>query len=278
MIRFQLFRLRLFLEPTFFNQDVDRVNVLREIVFEKPSAELKKGYWWHVGNVKGLGKNGAFFALGRTTKSMVELYDPETKDFIIDEHPESPYTHVYVDFPLQVLAIGYKNRLAPKTESIAKQLEKLLNQQERLQHINMTSDIAPLIDPRDFLTHLKEAAVVRTFTADFTLPNPFDSEEDFEKPFQRFINASEGNKGKASVSGSDLNRDVIENIARSCAASGNGASARMKDTETSRFRTRHLKGRAVTLDYNEEDPDESPESFFEAIKETYKNIRTEESE
>lgn len=278
MIRFQLFRLRLFLEPTLFNQNVERDKELRTVIFEKPSAELRKGYWWHIGNVKELGNNGAYFALGRTTKSIVELYDPEKRDFIIDEHPESPYTHAYIDFPLQVLAIGYKPRLAQYTKTIAKQLEKLLNHQERLQFNSMKSDIVPLNDPRDFLTHLRVAAVVGNFTAEFTLPNPFDSEEDFEKPFQRFINASEGNKGKASVSGENLNRDVLGNIARTCAASGNDASARMKDTETSRFRTRRLKGRAVTLDYDDEDPDESPNLFLDAIRETYRAIRTEQDE
>lgn len=278
MIRFQIFRLRLFLEPTLFNQDIDRVKILREIILEKPSAELRKGYWWHIGNVKELGRNGAYFALGRTTKSIVELYDPETRDFVVDEHPESPYTHAYIDFPFQVLAIGYKPRLAPYTKTIGKQLEKILNQQKKLQYINMTADVATLNDPRDFLTHLQEAAVVGNFTAEFTLPNPFDSEEDFEKPFQRFINASEGNKGKASVSGIDLNREILENIARSCAASGNDASARMKDTKKSRFRTRRLKGRAVTLDYDDEDPNESPEAFLDAIRETYKAVRTEQDE
>lgn len=278
MIRFQLFRLRLFMTPTLFNQDVDRIKLLREIIREKPSAELRKGYWWHIGNVKDIGKDAAYFALGRTTKSIVELYDPETRDFIVDEHPESPYTHAYIDYPLQVLAVGSKPRLAPHTKSIARQLEKLLNQQEKIQSSNMSADIAPLNDPRDFLEHLNEAAVVRRFTAVFTLPNPFDSEEDFEKPFQRFLNASEGNNGKATVIGSDLNREVIENIARTCAASGNDASARMKDTEQSRYRTRHLKGRIVTLDYDDEDPDESPESFLGAIRETYKAIRTDQDE
>jgi Fe-S-cluster formation regulator IscX/YfhJ len=52
----------------------------------------------------------------------------------------------------------------------------------------------------------------------------------------------------------------------------------MKDTDRSRFRTRRLKGRAVTLDYDDEDPDESPESFIEAIRETYRVIRTEQKE
>ena len=75
-----------------------------------------------------------------------------------------------------------------------------------------------------------------------------------------------------------VNRDVLEEVTRSCAVSGNDVSARMKDTERSRFRTRRLKGRAVTLDYDDEDPDESPESFIEAIRETYRAIRTEQKE
>lgn len=276
MTRFQLFRLRLFLKPSLFNQNIDRIEVLRDIISQKPSAELRSGYWWHVGNVQLLGREGAYFALGRTTRSTVELYNPETKDFIVDEHRESPYTHVFIDYPRQVLAIGSKPRLAPHIKTIAKQLEKLLNKQSRLQYHDIKADISPINDPRDFLTHLREAAVVRKFTADFTLPNPFDAEEDFEVPFQNFIKASEGNEGKASVSGSDLNRDVIANLARACAASGNDASANMQDTEKSRFRTRHLKGRAVTLDYDDEDPNESKESFLEEIREIYRSIRTEQ--
>lgn len=278
MIRFQLFRLRLFVHPTLFNQDLDRIQLLRNVIFEKPSAEVRHGYWWHIGNVKNLNDNSAYFALGRTTKSIVELYDTKTRDFIIDEHPESPYTHAYIDFSLQVLAIAYKPRLSQYTKTIAKQLEKLLNLQDALRKLDVTADISPLNDPRDFLTHIREAAIVQRFTAEITLPNPFDSNEDFEKPFQRFVRATEGNKGKASVKGQDLNRDVLEEVTRSCAVSGNDVSARMKDTERSRFRTRRLKGRAVTLDYDDEDPDESPESFIEAIRETYRAIRTEQKE
>jgi len=98
VIRFQLFRLRLFLEPTLFIKDVKRDEVLRTIISERPSAELRKGYWWHIGNVKELDENGAYFALGRTTKSIVEQYDPETRNFVVDEHPESPYTHAYTEY------------------------------------------------------------------------------------------------------------------------------------------------------------------------------------
>ena len=242
------------------------------MINERPSAELRKGYWWHIGNVDTIDNRGAYFALGRTTKSIVELYDIETRNFIVDEHAESPYTHAYIDFPLQVLAIAYKPRLAPYTNTIAKQLEKMLNFQEALRRADVVADIAPLNDPRDFLTHIKVASVVQSFTAEITLPNPFDSHEDFEKPYQKFVKATEGYKGKAMVQGNDLNREVIGEVARACAAAGNDASARMKDTEQSRFRTRRLKGRAVTLDYDDKDPDESPKSFLDAIRETYKAI------
>ena len=180
MIRFQLFRLRLFKSPTLFNENLDRIELLKKVINERPSAELRKGYWWHIGNVEAIDNKGAYFALGRTTKSIVELYDTETRNFVIDEHPESPYTHSYIDFPLQVLAIGYKPRLAPYTRTIAKQLENLLNFQESLKWERVTADIAPLSDPRDFLTHIKIAAVVQNFTAEITLPNLFDAHEDFE--------------------------------------------------------------------------------------------------
>jgi hypothetical protein len=272
MIRFQLFRIRLFKNPTLFNHDIDRVELLKEVINDRPSAEIRKGYWWHIGNVNKLNDEGAYFALGRTTKSIVEMYDTETRNFIIDEHSESPYTHTYIDFTYQLLAIAYKPRLAPYTKTIAKQLEKLLNTRKNLQRHNVSCDITPLNDPRDFISHLKVAEIVQSFTAEVTLPNPFDAHEDFEKPYQKFVSASEGFKGKAMVQGEDLNRDVICEVAQACAAAGNDASARMKDTKDSRFRTRRLKGRAVTLDYDENASDESKNKFWKAIRETYKAI------
>lgn len=272
MIRFQLFRIRLFKNPTLFNHDIDRVELLKKVINSRPSSEIRKGYWWHIGNVNKLNHEGAYFALGRTTKSIVEMYDTETRNFIIDEHSESPYTHSYIDFTYQILAIAYKPRLAPHTKTIAKQLEKLLNTKENLRRQNVTCDIAPLSDPRDFISHLRVAEIVQSFTAEVTLPNPFDAHEDFEKPYQKFVRATEGYKGKAVVQGEDLNRKVICEVAQACAASGNDASARMKDTKESRFRTRRLKGRAVTLDYDEGDPEESQNKFLKAIRETYKAI------
>jgi hypothetical protein len=272
MIRFQLFRLRLFKNPTLFNYNVDRIELLKEVIYSRPSAEIRKGYWWHIGNVNNLDNDGAYFALGRTTKSIVEMYDLETRNFVVDEHSESPYTHTYIDFPYQILAIAYKPRIAPYTKTIAKQLEKLLNTRENLKREDVTCDIAPLNDPRDFITHLNVAEIVQSFTAEVTLPNPFDAHEDFEVPYQNFVRASEGLKGKAVVQGEDLKREVIIEVAQACAAAGNDASARMKDTKQSRFRTRRLKGRAVTLDYDENDHDEFQSSFMKAIRETYKGI------
>lgn len=276
MTSYQLFRLRLFLKPNLFNEDVDRIKILRDIISAKPSAELREGFWWHIGNVQKIDENSAYFAIGRTTKSIVELYDPDTKDFIINEHPESPYTYAYVDFSLQLLAIGNKAKLAQSPKIIAGYFEKLLNKQEEIRQTDMTASIAELNDPRDFITHLKEAVIVSRFTAKFTLPNLFDSEEDFEKPFQRYLNESEGNKGSASVSGADLNRDIIEKISRSCAASGNDATARMKDSDNSSFKTRHLQGRSVFVDYDDEDPKVTAGSFIDAIRRIYNSIRAEQ--
>lgn len=272
MNKFQLFRLRLFMKPTLFVNDVDRAELLQKIISDRPSAELRKGHWWHIGNVESIDERGAHFAFGRTTKSTVDLYDNETGNLVMDKQAGSPYTHAYIDYSLQLLAIAHKPSLAPSADAIAKQLEKLFNTQEALEWSYVAADIASLIDPQEFLAHINAASTVQSFTAEITLPNAVDSHEEFEKPYQRFVRATEGNKGKTMVQGDDLNREVLAEIARACAAAGNNASARMKDSERGRFKTRHLKGRAVTLNYKDKDPGTSPKSFLDTVRETYKAI------
>jgi hypothetical protein len=43
---------------------------------------LRKRYYWHIGNVLSLDKDGGYFAAGRTTKSMIKKYDEKSWNFI----------------------------------------------------------------------------------------------------------------------------------------------------------------------------------------------------
>jgi hypothetical protein len=60
---------------------------------EKPSAELREGYRWHIGNVRLFSENTGYFAIGRTTKSSIEKFDPTSGNFLDEELETSPYTH-----------------------------------------------------------------------------------------------------------------------------------------------------------------------------------------
>lgn len=273
MIRFQLFRLKLYIQQNLFNNDLDRSALLKRVISSKPSAELRVGYTWHIGNLEDLDEQSAYFALGRTTRSMLELYDDKAKDFVIGEYPESPYTHAFIDYHLQVVAIAYKPRLAPYTKTIGKQLEKLLSEQEPIKDAEATVRVAPLVDPRDFLEHLKVAIAVDKYWAEVSLPNPFDSHADWEQPFQRLLRSAKGSKGKTQIQGENLDRHVLEEITRAAAVTGNDVSARMKDSPRGRFRTRRLKGAAVVLDYDETEEGATRQSFVEDIRETYQHLR-----
>lgn len=74
MLHFQLFRIKV-QEPAqksflFSNKPTSELLVLA--IKEKPSAELRKGYTWHIGNIFLLDDEGLYFALGRTANSIVE--------------------------------------------------------------------------------------------------------------------------------------------------------------------------------------------------------------
>lgn len=60
---------------------------------EKPSAELREGYRWHIGNIQLFSEMTGYFAIGRTTKSSIEKFDPATGNFLEEELETSPYTH-----------------------------------------------------------------------------------------------------------------------------------------------------------------------------------------
>ena len=84
MVTFYLFRIKA-LKPSqiqLFDEDQSPPEIIFNAIQSKPSAELRSGYIWHIGNINSLKKNAVYFALGRTTKSIVERYDEEEGNFL----------------------------------------------------------------------------------------------------------------------------------------------------------------------------------------------------
>jgi hypothetical protein len=103
-------------------------------------------------------------------------------------------------------------------------------------------EIVPIPDPEDFLASLNDAYAVSKFSATFRGPNPFDADEHFQKPLSVYLSSANGEKGKAQIQGEDLNREVLQAVTRSTAATGNEASARIRKTKSQKFTTINLRG------------------------------------
>jgi hypothetical protein len=255
-----------------FDQEKTSPDILREVLLSKPSKELKKGFVWHIGNVTEINDAGIYFAIGRTTKSIVERYDEVDKNFVEEDFETSPYTHAILDLKYQVLAVASKSRLSPKAKAIAKQFEKLANDTLIVKSLKRKVEVAELNDPETFISHIQRAYSVVHFSMNFGEPNPWDVNKDFQKPMQSLLHEASGTRGRTSISGPDLDRELIEELTRATASTGNTAKAIVKSSKELKGVTKYLKANPVAL--NEEGLEKDGlQKFISRVREAYLNIR-----
>jgi hypothetical protein len=189
MIDFHIFRVKLVksAQGLLFHPEITSSQVFLSALSEKPSVELYSGHYWHIGNVEQIGEATGYFAVGRTTKSIIEKFDEETKNFVEEEYQQSPYTHVVYDAEIGLLAIARKSRLSPTVRGIARKIEKLLTLTSVVKNYEIEVAIDYLRDPQTFLALLESAYTITRFTATFGGPNPFDADEYFQKPLSIYL-------------------------------------------------------------------------------------------
>lgn len=212
------------------------------------------------------------FAAGRTTTTSKDFYNEENGNFLEIEEEESPFTYVIYDKQFSVLGIAPKTRLSQSVKSIAKNLEKLLNQQPSVRNAGLRIEIAEIGDPEDFIQQVRDAYTVVDFTAEFGRPNPFDVNDDFHRPMEKYLEATDGTKGKTTVQGENLDRDNVEDVARSVASTGNEAKARLRKERGQRPVTRHMRGDPVSVQVEEEEIDDSG-GILRKLREVYQRVR-----
>lgn len=272
-IEYSLFRAN-FIKPaqtSLFNPDLSSGDVFWESIAERPSAELSKGHVWHIGNLRRFPDMTGYFAIGRTTKATVEKFDESTRNFVEEQQETSPYTHCVFNAPIGLIGIAMKTSLARTTNGTARRLEKLLSHSAVVSNNSILVQILPIPDPDGFLRALGSAYQVTRFAATFHGPNPFDADEQFQKPLSVYLSAANGTAGKARVSGVDLNRDVLAAVTRSTAATGNEASARIRRSKHQEPITINLRGDALKRTY--EESEHRPETVIEDLTEMYRHVR-----
>jgi len=188
-----------------------------------------------------LDENGGYFAVGRTTKSILEKYDKETGNFIEEVLETSPYTNVLFDRAIGFVAIAKKTKLSISIAGIASKISKLFKISQFIRKNEIEISIDPISDPYDFIDSLKTAYSIKSFEVTFSRSNPFDADEYFQKPMEKYLDAANGEKGKTSISGTDLNEETLVSVTKSVAATGNDAKAILKIHKESSYSTKRLR-------------------------------------
>ena len=275
-IEYGLFRAK-FIKPyqtSFLHEDLSPRDIFRRAINERPSAELIRDHIWHIGNIRSFSEYTGYFAIGRTTNATIEKYDTKSGDFVEETLETSPYTHVVFDASIGLLGIAKKTRLAPSSKGIASKIEKLLSQTTVVIQNDISVEIAPVPDPEGFLRAIASAYRVTRFTATFSGPNPIDADEIFQKPLSVYLAAANGDVGHTQVQGEDLNKETIQEVARSTAATGNQASARITRARFQKSITINLAGDPVRRRYDEDGHD--PERVLHDLTAAFQRIRTSE--
>lgn len=254
-----------------FAQEPNRAELLRQAIKEISSAELRKGITWHIGNVEVIGEHGLYFRLGRTTQTTVEVF--AEGQFLDQEFETAPYTHAMINVDLEVCAIAKKTKLSPTTSGIARRLARLLQGSPPAVKAEVTIEVDEINDPEDFIQHLRNAYAISKFAVWFSLPNPWDVQEDFIRPVQKLVRESNGRQGKTELKGESLNSSVLEDISRSAATTGDDAIAEITMAAGEKRIKKRLRGNPVILTQEDMANIEEKKGFFDRLSELYQRIR-----
>jgi hypothetical protein len=252
-------------------QELSPSEIFKKVIMERPSIEFREGYQWHIGNIEEINESTGYFAVGRTTTSIMEKYDLATKNFIEELYDASPYTHVLYDLNIGIIAIARKSKLAPTTMGISSKIERMFSITDTIISSGIDVDIDIIRDPRDFLDKIRRSYAIKKFTASFGGPNPFDADDYFQKPMSIYLRESNGKYGKTIIEGDDLDHGVVEKVTVAIAATGNDASARIQEDHDRKVETIYLGESTVKVNVPEEDF--TKEGAMEAIVSAYQGIR-----
>lgn len=219
---------------------------------EKPSMELRKGHYWHIGNISIVDEYGGYFAAGRTTKSILEKYDQHSGDFLEEMLETSPYTYVLFDCRIGLLAIAKKSKLSPTVSGISKKIQSLFESSAVIAKHGITVTVDPISDPLDFIASLRSSFNIKTFEVTFSRPNPFDADEYFQKPMEKYLDAANGDQGKTSIAGDDLDSVTLVEVTKSVAATGNDAKAVLRVHSKAAYSIKRLRSNPAHFSHDDE--------------------------
>jgi len=247
--------------------------VLLAAIREHPTSRVYRGVSWHIGNVEAVDQSSVYFRLGRTSRAVVSQIDASTGNFVEQDFESAPYTHFLLDYDRELVAFMRRVSLAPTADAIASRLLQVLASSRIAHELRCTFSIGPISNPDNFLEALKSAYAIRSFTFSVQRKNPFDVNKDFVDPFERLVEATQARDGNVTVKGPALSEAPLEEIARSAAATGDDARARVQLASGASAVHRSLRGNVATISADELDSVAGRQAAISAARAQHDRIR-----
>lgn len=264
---------------------VDEENLTPEQIFrnaieEKPLVEIKKNSLWMIGNIAYLDdeKITGTFNVGRKSQNHVSKYNDNSRDFEDALEENSPNSKIFFNLKIGILGITNKQALSNDEFSLVKKIKKLFEHTNAVRRAFRDVEITKIKNPESFVVRLRNASCIKRFDVHFSGQNPFDADESFHKPMSAYLDATGGNKGHTVVEGHSLNVETCVQMVKSVAATGNDASAIIKDSSNKRITTTKISlSKDIAKFVLTEDIKNDDKKIIEMIMQFYDKVRNYES-
>lgn len=225
-----------------FAQDRGEAAVIVDAIGSHPEAEIGGGNEWHIAGSERFADGAISFQIGRIQNVTNPQYDERRQKFYESEGERAPYAHGVFDSATQACVIERKANLFAKAADLAPKLQKLLNEPKYARDAGVRIVVDELRDPEGFIEQVRASEKVVRFQFVAEFKNPHDVQRLIHGPAEEYNELIGGEKTTVETRGSDLDKGVIEDMARSAASVGDPASATIKDAGGAKSRTIYLRG------------------------------------
>lgn len=227
---FTLFRIQITksVQLPLFYRDIDRKEIIVSAINEKPELLISETLW-RIGNINLFDDGrGLYFQVGKEVQKQQSVIDDESGDFLSEFNVVAPNTPVIVDLHYQLAAIASSTELAQISRSVSGKIKRLMMSSSIVNELQVDISIDPINDPMEFLEIIMAADAVTKFQVAYGLPNVWDAESDFQKPFQETAGKLGASESTAKFKGDDLDRSAIRQLTKAASAVGKRAKAWVK--------------------------------------------------
>lgn len=257
-----------------FAEDREPSAVIMDSFMDHPEAEIGGGSEWHIAAAERFSAGALAFQIGRVQSVKNPQYDDKRRRFYEADVERAPYAFGVFDSETQVCVIEKKSTVTAKAPEVAVKLQKLLSNPGFASRAGFRIVVDELRDPEGFIEQIRRAERVTRFQFVAEFENSHDVFKLIHGPAERYNELIRGETTTVETRGPDLDKDIVEEMARSAASIGDPASATIKEGGESKGKTVYLRGTPLLEKLIlHESLDGMREKMLEVLQAAYRRLR-----